>query len=251
MNGASADRKTEKVRAHFGQGTPYLKDNYNIRLRREIVRDMLTGARFRSILDVACGNAEVSLPFLTAEGHLTLLDISPAMLEAADRNIPEDLRGRAELRNEDFLRAEFPARSYDLIICTGLLAHIKDPVATLEKISALLMPGGCLILQNTDADHPYSRLIKLYRWMGALLAPTRYQYNRVTESMIINILAERGIELKKRFSYIQSFLIFDRLMKPSVSDWLIRRLFGNAGRNMMPWLGNDRLYLFCMRGDIK
>ncbi|MCR9086946.1 MAG: class I SAM-dependent methyltransferase [Rhodobacteraceae bacterium] len=42
--------------------------------------------------------------------------------------------------------AELPARSEDLIVCTGLLEHLPDPHASVAEMARILRPGGRLIL---------------------------------------------------------------------------------------------------------
>jgi len=240
-------QKTDKVKAHFEQSKYYLANTSNILFRREIIQGLLGNTCFQSVLDVACGNAEISLPFLTETNRLTLLDISAGMLEAASGNIPEHLRSSVTLLLTDFMKADLPDRSYDLIICTGLLAHIDDPSAALEKISNLLLPGGSVVLQNTNAGHPYSHLLDLYRSLGTLISRKRYRYNKVSESIIVDLFAKNGLILEKKYSYLQTFLIMDRLLKPETRYRLIRNIFGAPESNRMRWLGNDGLYLFRRR----
>ena len=236
-----------KVKAHFEQSAIYLSENYNIKLRGEIVSAFLGNAGFSSVLDVACGNAEISRPFLHEGNRLTLLDISENMLKEAEQNIPQLLKGNVGIFCGDFLATELPERAYDLIICTGLLAHISDPLACLQKIASLLMPGGSLILQNTNSRHWFSRLNNLYRKLGILLDAQRYSYNKVSEAMIMETLAQYELLLVRRSCYIQSFMFLDRVISPEIKYWLIRNTFGLPAGNRLAYLGNDCIYLFRKR----
>jgi len=237
----------DKVKAHFEQSDIYLRDNYNIKLRREIVSKFIGDVRFNSVLDIACGNAEISRPYLHEGNRLTLLDISENMLKEAERNIPHQLKGNVGIFCGDFLTTELPNRAYDLIICTGLLSHIADPGAALHKMASLLMPGGTLILQNTNSSHWYSRLNNLYRTAGILLDPNRYQYNKVSEAMIIETLLQHEILLLRRSCYIQSFMFLDRIMSAKIKYRLIKNMFGLPEKNRFAYLGNDCIYLFHKR----
>jgi len=236
--------KVRKVRSYFQQGARYLRDNYNVRFRQEIVSSLLTGDNFSSILDVACGSAEISIPFLNEGNRLTLIDSSLDMIDTASGNIPAHLRKRVELRNEDFMESNLPACSYDLIICTGLLAHVDEPARVLGKIVGLLMPGGVVVIQNTDSAHFYSHFIDLYRAVVVMVVPSRYRYNKVSESSIITFFEQRGLKIEKTYRYIQSFLFFDRLLKPETRYRVIRSLFGSPTDNRRKWLGNDAIYVF-------
>jgi ubiquinone/menaquinone biosynthesis C-methylase UbiE len=241
-------RKTEKVKAYFEQAGLYLSDNFNIQFRSEIIRGFLGDSDMDSILDIACGNAEISKQFLKKKNKLTLLDISSNMLSAAYNGIPDDLKENVRTINCDFLQADLPAGGYDLIICTGLLAHIDDPAAALQKIAALSKPGGAIILQNTNSAHFYSYINTCYRFLGTLISSDRYPYNRVSEASILKIFNEKSIVLKNRFCYIQSFLFMDRVIKSRVKHDLLKKVFGSHNRNVRSFLGNDCIYHFGWRG---
>lgn len=44
------------------------------------------------------------------------------------------------------LEAEIPERSLDLVLCLDVLEHLVDPWAVVERLSALIAPGGRLIV---------------------------------------------------------------------------------------------------------
>lgn len=243
VNLTDTESTTAKVRNYFAQSGLYLSDNFNIRLRREIVAEFLEDRKFNRILDVACGSAEISIPHLTSTNRLTLVDISSGMLEAASTHVPEALTERVEYRSGDFLDLDFDNQQFDLVICTGLLAHISDPVAALLKLSNLLNTGGLLVLQNTNSRHFYSRINTVYRFFGTLLAKGRYMYNQIPENLVLSTLQDQNLSLQRRVCYIQSLMALERILSPAIKYRMTKGLF-NLPSGRLSWLGNDCLYLF-------
>ena len=61
----------------------FQKLGYHVRVRIETVTEFLNAAKFDRILDIGCGDGSISLPLLTNENRLTLLDMSEGMLARA------------------------------------------------------------------------------------------------------------------------------------------------------------------------
>ena len=74
-----------------------------MRIRIETVREFLKNPRFGHILDIGCGDGSISLPLLTTENRLTLLDMSEGMLARAKSGIPAGLSGSVETLKSDFM----------------------------------------------------------------------------------------------------------------------------------------------------
>src|SRR5437588_12945296 len=140
--------KIDQVKTFFDQTELYLKIDYNIRIRTEVVKGFVGDYQFNSILDIGCGSGAISLPLLRQNNHLTLLDVSSNMLSIARSSIPPGLAGNVETINEDFMHAELPSQAYDLVLCIGVLAHVDSPAAVIAKMVSLLKPGGSIIVQN-------------------------------------------------------------------------------------------------------
>lgn len=240
----TGNQRNTKVRSHFEESSYYLSDNHNIEYRKKIIKALLGNGLFSSIIDVACGNAEISLGLFNGTGKLTLLDISNNMLKEAARNIPDGFRSHVRLVQGDFLETELPTKAFDLVVCTGLLAHISDPGAALEKMASLLTPGGTIILQNTNASHPYSHLLYAYRALGAMMDKRKYNFNRVKESAVIEILSKHNIHLTARLRYIQSFMLLDKFIPRNIKYRLLAQVFGVRRERPLSFLGNECIYCF-------
>jgi len=235
------ETEAQGVRPLFQTPDWFLKGKrYNIRLRSEIVREFLGDGQFNSILDIGCGDGSLSLPLLTQSNRLTLLDISIGMLDAARANIPSGLAANVRIINDDFMQTQLEPRSYDLIICVGVLAYVKSPDATIAKIASLLKPGGSVITENTNSAHP---LTMLYTRLARALKPN-YPISRVRSKDVLAAYSHHGLRLSGLFRYslaqpgIAHVLSQDRLYR------LLRLIHGNTKKNRNIWLANEFLYHF-------
>jgi SAM-dependent methyltransferase len=75
-------------------------------------------------------------------GTVLVTDLNPRFLV--------DLPTNVEVRRHDLLHDELELDAYDLVHCRGVLAHLRDPMAALRRMTALLASGGWLITEEPD-----------------------------------------------------------------------------------------------------
>ncbi len=100
------------------------------------------------LLDVGAGVGTVALAFAPHVADVVAVDVSPAMLERAER-----ARLARKLANVHFRWAEatqlpFEPASFDLVTSHNLLPYITDPAALLAGFRRVLAPGGRLVLDE-------------------------------------------------------------------------------------------------------
>jgi glycosyltransferase involved in cell wall biosynthesis len=98
----------------------------------------------KDILEVGAGIGNMTRFFL-GHGRITATDISPFCLSELKRGFSEydDVIVRRLDIDRDVPEA---GRSYDTIVCLNVLEHIEDDRGALQRMKALLRPGGRLIL---------------------------------------------------------------------------------------------------------
>lgn len=113
--------------------------------------------QFESVLDLGCGTGLTGVALAARAGHLTGVDLSPAMLAQARAKGCYDRLVAAELGA--FLDAE-PARSVDLCVAADVFIYCADLGPVLAGIARVLRPGGwsAFTLQSPEADGPPVRL---------------------------------------------------------------------------------------------
>jgi SAM-dependent methyltransferase len=109
----------------------------------------------RSILVAGCGTTQAAkIALRWPHAAVTGIDVSAASIAFA-----EDLKRRYGLDNLQLRRLPVESavelgRSFDLVVCTGVLHHLPDPDAGLRALRAVLAPQGALQLM---VYAPYGR----------------------------------------------------------------------------------------------
>jgi SAM-dependent methyltransferase len=134
------------VRRHYGAWAPTYGDPSDdgwfarVRSREGRLVDQLLALRGgESILDAGCGPASYA-GALKQRGHeVWAVDICPEMIARAAGKV--DRAQVADVRAIDF------GRSFDRVLCLGVMEYVSDPIATLRRLRAHLSPGGrCIVL---------------------------------------------------------------------------------------------------------
>ncbi|MFT4772021.1 MAG: ubiquinone/menaquinone biosynthesis C-methylase UbiE [Cryomorphaceae bacterium] len=236
--------KTDEVKAFFERTDVYLTYNYNLRIRAETVAHFIGDEHFQKVLDMPCGTGDISAPFLENFGHITMIDFSENMIATSKSRIPEDEKEKATFINGDFYAHDFGSQQFDLVMNIGILAHIADSMRFLEESMNLIKPGGTLILQNTDSDHWFAKLIHSYLGLRRMIGKDRYKLNKVSEKDLLQKVTGNGFHLQQSFRYNQSFLGLSRLFSNDLKYKLTNDYFGNAALPRNQKSGSDVTYLF-------
>jgi SAM-dependent methyltransferase len=108
-----------------------------------VMLDRVGSGRFRSVLDVGCGEGRFCRMLKAAGVAAVGIDPTPQLLETARRRDPAgDYRsGRAE-------NLAFAAGSFDLVVSYLTLIDIPDFRAAIGEMARVLKPGGSLLIAN-------------------------------------------------------------------------------------------------------
>ncbi len=115
------------------------------------------------VLDLGCGSGLSTLELRRAypQAEIVGADISPDMLEAASRRLPD-----ARFVEGD--AATIDTRGFDLVFANAVFHWIPNHLAALARIAAALPSGGCLAVQMPDnEDEPSHRLMREVAGGGA------------------------------------------------------------------------------------
>jgi 2-polyprenyl-3-methyl-5-hydroxy-6-metoxy-1,4-benzoquinol methylase len=166
----------------------------------------------RSCLDFGGGIGSNALLFQRAGIDTTLAEISRPSLDFA-RSRAE--RRGLELRFIDLNCQSLDGRSFDLVTAIDVLEHVPDHLDTLERLTALVRPGGYLcfdlIAGRHDPDEPFHLMGSKYpirsRIRGMGLAPVarfgKYLFLcKVTRSELANRWIRGWDVLRWRLYYL-------------------------------------------------
>lgn len=233
--------RSDQVQSAFDDPAVYLSRRYRLRWRRDAVEEFVGSAPIGRVIDVGCGDGSLARPVLDRCEHLTLVDTSEAMLQSASRQVPEQFLHKVDFLHTDVNALNLPDASFDLVMCIGLLAHVDDADATLERVARLVKPGGLLIVEHTDAHHPVGWFLVQFSRARSRFKPNRYAWNALDSYYILTRCAELGLELQSEYRFGLPFRL-DRVLTDQSMYKLGRQLFGDPANNRNGWLGCERMY---------
>ena len=105
------------------------------------------------VLDIACGTGIVArqvAPWVGATGHVTALDMNPAMLAVA-REVPPPTGAVIHWQQGNAIDLPFADGSFDVTFCQHGLPFIPDRAAALLEMRRVLAPGGRALVMVLQA----------------------------------------------------------------------------------------------------
>ncbi len=122
----------------------------------------LGSVRGLKLLDVGCGAGESAVYFSLLGAEVTAIDISPKMLEVAERTARlHSVKPILAVMPADDMT--FPDASFDVVYGANVLHHV-DKVRCLDHVARVLKPGGRGAFMDPLAHNP---VINVYRRMAS------------------------------------------------------------------------------------
>lgn len=152
------------------------------------------------VLEIGCGSG-ATLAWLKATGRADWtagIELSSEAAAVARTRLNLLLEG-----DVDRLIDQFPPQSLDLILCLDVLEHLVDPWGTLQRLQALLRPGGQLIASLPNIRH-YSVLLPLlfaghWRYQAAgIMDITHLRF--FSRKTAVDLLRQAGLRVAKTHS---------------------------------------------------
>ncbi len=201
------ESRSGQAKAFFEQSAIYLANRPSIRLRSEIIRNLLGEQSGCRMLDIGCGDGSLSISYI-AENNICFLDFSTAMLEHVKESIPREFQNHATLLQANVEDYNF-SEKFDIILCVGVLAHVRDTDKILNKIESILKPEGLAIFQLSHTGHFYYRLRSFFQ--SEKKEQYGYSLNKIDPDYLIKKLKVLGLNVLKRCQYPVVFPLVGRL----------------------------------------
>jgi SAM-dependent methyltransferase len=108
-----------------------------------------------TVLDVACGGGIVVCAFAPHVHRATGMDVTPAMLDEAQRLAAEKGLANVEWQLGDVNSLPFEDGSFTIVVTRFSVHHFPDPAAVLREMARVCAPGGRLVVVDMYASqHP-------------------------------------------------------------------------------------------------
>jgi len=191
--------KSEKSKEFFNTPGNYLESNVIIVFRKKIIAELLGEIINKRIIDVGCGNGELTIDFIK-ENQVTFLDFSPNMLSLVKERIQKENLQIASFINSDISFYK-PDYKFDIAVCIGVVAHVEDVTELIRKLKEIINDNGIVILQYTAAEKIISRFNRL---KSKIVRKDNYNYkiNKTTSNEINKILNKEHLTIIKKIKYI-------------------------------------------------
>jgi ubiquinone/menaquinone biosynthesis C-methylase UbiE len=116
----------------------------------------------QTVLDVACGPGMVACEFAKHAGHVTGIDITPAMIEQAEKRQKELNLENLTWAVGDAVPLPYADNSFSLIITRYSFHHLLAPEKALSEMIRVCRPGGQVMVADvameSSKSESYDRL---------------------------------------------------------------------------------------------
>jgi len=122
---------------------------------------------FPKVLEVGCGRG-YSLPIIIEHFHprkTVAFDLDDEELEEAKKLAEKEGLDSVEIRKLDAASLPFPGSSFNVVLVSAVLHHIKEWQKAVSDASRILAPGGYLILKEPwKKSFEINPINPFYRW---------------------------------------------------------------------------------------
>ncbi|MFL6499331.1 MAG: class I SAM-dependent methyltransferase [Candidatus Udaeobacter sp.] len=216
--------------------------NFNFQQRLRLACE-LGGASSGRLLDCAAGTGEITCALLKPGrfNHATVVDVSPAMLQAAKHLLTSKIKNvELEFVQSDVFNFKPSDLGFDLILCLGLIAHTGRLDILLPHLKSMLAPGGRIILQTTLTDHLGTRIVRALT-ARTELAQRGYRISWFSQQNISDACDRAGLRILEKRRHTLGVPFGDRFW-PWANFHLETRAEKWASRH-----GADAIYLLVAR----
>ncbi len=204
--------------------------------RREWIINSLkrmAAEKIENALEVGPGSG-VYIPALSeCCTNVTVIDVEDSFL--ADLGALAHRYPSLKLLGDDIARSLLPSNSFDLILCSEVVEHIRDSQTAIKEMHRLLKPGGILILSTPQKYSPLEILAKIAFLPGikrivSLLYREPVQglghLNLLTRNDLVHQLTSAGFRLNEYFTsgfYLPVFAELAGETAVLIEQWLEKK----------------------------
>ena len=145
------------------------------------------------VLEVGVGTG-LSLPAYSDHLRVTGIDLSPEMLEIAEKRVEEkSLTNIDALHVMDATQLEFEDNSFETVVAMYVMTVVPEPEKVMRELVRVCAPGGQVLLVNHFSEDEGPRA-----WMERRMAPFAEQLGWRPVFEVSRVMVSDELELKER-----------------------------------------------------
>ncbi len=234
--------KTSRVKKYFSDRSNYIESNPIIALRERILYNLIGEVKGKEIIDIGCGNGELTRDYIS-DNSVTFLDFSEEMISLAKSSLPDDKKSNADFIISDILNYN-TEKTFDIVICIGVIAHIENIDSLINKLKNLTSPGGIIVIQYSAAEKFITFLNRIKKSVFFRRYQNQYRVNVTSSADIRKILAVEQLDIIKKIPYVPVspfFSLFSYEKKIRYMKYFYRcKLFSFLGSEIILVVSNQK-----------
>jgi ubiquinone/menaquinone biosynthesis C-methylase UbiE len=143
-----------------------------------------------TVLDVACGGGIVVCAFAPYVRRAIGIDVTPAMLDEAQRLAAEKGLANVQWRRGDVNSLPFEDGGFTIVVTRFSVHHFPDPAAVLREMARVCAPGGRLVVVDMYASEDPAKAAEFNR-LERLRDPSHMR--SLTLAELIALFGEAGL----------------------------------------------------------
>lgn len=149
-----------------------------------------------NVLDVGCGGGILSEAMAKQGAHVTGIDLSPSVLDAARTHAAEHGL-EIDYRQCDSAELVNKGGHWQHITCMEMLEHVVDPAAVIKDIKQLLQPGGYAFFSTLNrSKKSYLAAIVAAEYLTGLVPRGTHNHDWfITPAELSNMVEHAGLKV--------------------------------------------------------
>lgn len=149
-----------------------------------------------TVLEAGCGVGAqtVTIAAGSPDARFRSIDVSPQSLAAAEARVRAAGLTNVDFQMADIFALPFAPASFDHVFVCFVLEHLRDPLGALDRLRAVLKPGGSITViegdhgstyfhpDNADARHAVDCLVEMQARLGGNSLIGRELYPLLTKA---------------------------------------------------------------------